>query len=239
MGKNLNFGDYHYFSYIARNPSYGFSTYGDSKTGMPVGYIKGYDKQGQPLYEYWQFNYDSQRIKRVHKDQKDKTGLSAVEFLRNSPACVGSINGDYVNDIQTGFFYKEINEAKDARDAVDSRRLVIEAESKALQLKGAELEDIAAYIGVFDPSPEVLQHRVLDFSSNAPKKFLELLGDPSIKVRALIRRAIIGGVIKKEGLIHMWDAKMLGANEDEAVSMLIKDEKLKKAVELHIEKIAK
>ena len=64
MAKQKDYSEFHYFAYIANNPAFGFSTYRDAETGMPTGYVIGYDKLGRPEYKFWQFNYDSQRMER-------------------------------------------------------------------------------------------------------------------------------------------------------------------------------
>lgn len=235
--KQPSYNDFFYFSYIAKNPSYGFATYKDPVSGGVRGYVIGKDKNGQPIYKYWHFNYDSQRIKRVGKEERDLEGNLAHEFLRNAPACMGSENGEYVAGSQTGYYFKEINTAKDAKQAVDTRRKVIEAQATALALKGQELQDIATYIGVSDPSEEVQRHRVLDFSSNEPTRFMDLVNDKTLKVRSFIRRAINAGILKEEGRLISWDTKTIGSDEDEAVATLMKDDKLKNAIQVHLSKV--
>lgn len=233
-----NYGDFHYFNYIAMNPSYGFATYKDPKSGSARGYVIGFDKNNQPLYKYWHFNYDSQKIKRVGHNEKDLNGQLAYDFLREAPACMGSENGEYFGEgKQTGYFYKEINTAKDAREAIDSRKNLIKAQAAALDLKDQELDDIASYLGVFDLSPDEKSHRVLDYSTNEPTKFLALLSDKTLKTRSLLRRAVSQGVLKEEGRMLSWESKVIGADEDEAVAALMKDDKLKKAIETHLSKI--
>lgn len=230
-----NFGDYTYFIYVGGNKRYGFSTYrGDD--GNTVGYIVGKDNHGNPIYKKWSFNYDSMRQIRVHKDEKDLTGRSAIEFLRNSPECLGSKNGHIVNESQVLVYFKELNEEKDASDAVATRKLVIDAQKAALDLKGQDLIDFAAIIGIFNVGEEIMTHRVLDYASNFPNKMLDFVNDPSRKVKALIKRALNSQVFSLDGRQIKWEGKLIGADEDEAVSTLLKDEKLKKAVELNLSK---
>lgn len=237
MAKQKDYSEFHYFAYIANNPAFGFSTYRDAETGMPTGYVIGYDKLGRPEYKFWQFNYDSQRIKRVGVNEKDKENKSAYEFLKNSPACMGSGNGSYINGAQTGYFYKEIDNAKEAKEAVDTRRESIEAQSKALGLEVQLLTDIAAIIGVFDDSEEIKRHRVLDFASNEPKKFLGILKDNSLKIKSLIKKGISSGVLKLNGRVVEWNGTVIGSDEDEAVARLLKEEKMRVGIETHLSKL--
>lgn len=240
--KIKDFGKYVWFSYIGSNNHYSFSTYQDSETGQIVGYVMGYDKHGNPIYKNWEFNADSRTQIRVSETEHDKSPEKklAVEFLRRSPECAGSVNGYYqlngADKKQLLVYFTEVNEKKTAEDAVSARKLVIDAQKAALDLKGIELEEMAAVIGVFESEPSLMTHKVLDYSSNYPKKFLELLGDPKRKVLATIRRGINASVLTEDGKMIKWEGKLIGADEDEAVSNLLKDDKLRKAIELNIQK---
>ncbi len=231
-----NFGDYTYFVYLGNNKRYGFMTYRDPITGQTKGYVIGKDDKGQPIYKRWSFNYDSQRQIRVHKEEKDINGQSAIEFLRNSPECMDSPNAHMVNGTQVLAYFKELNQAKDAALALESRELAIKAQSMALNMKGVTLIDFAAIIGVFSPDEETLRLRVLDFASNYPKKFLEMVDDPSQKAKALLKKAINASVFSLDGKQIKWEGKLIGADEDDAVSNLLKDDKLRKAIELNLAK---
>jgi hypothetical protein len=231
-----NFEDYVHFVYLGNNVRYGFMTYRDPITGNTKGYVMGKDEKGQPIYRKWRFNYDSQRQIRVHKEETDINGQSAIEFLRNSPECLGGPNGHMVNGTQVLAYFKEVNEGKDAAIALESREISLRAQTHAIGLKGQELIDIGAVIGLFDKDEEKLRLRVLDYASNYPTKFLELVEDPSKKVKALVKKAINSQVFSKDGKQIKWETKMIGADEDDAVSNLLKDEKLRKAIELNLAK---
>jgi hypothetical protein len=230
------FEDYVYFVYIGNNVRYGFMTYRDPITGNTKGYVIGKDDKGQPIYKKWRFNYDSQRQIRVHKEEKDLNGQSAIEFLRGSPECLGGPNGTMVNGTQVLAYFKEMNDARDASIALESRELSLKAQNYAVALKGTELIDTAAVIGLFHPDEETLRLRVLDYASNYPKKFLDLVEDPSKKVKALLKKAINSSVFSLDGKQIKWEGKLIGADEDDAVSNLLKDEKLRKAIELNLSK---
>lgn len=225
----VNYGDFHYFYYLGNNRHYGFATYRDPVTGRQRGYVEAIDKNGQPVYKYWHFNMDSLRIKRVGKLEKDLNGQLAVDFLRDAPSCYKSKNGEFVADKQVNFFYKEVDEAGDARDVVKTRKLGIDAQSAAVNLSGQELIDIATLIGVFSEKDDILTHRVLDFASNQPTKFLEMIKDPTVKVRSLIRRCVNANVFKEDGPMITWETKIIGIDENEAVANLMKDAKLLEA----------
>lgn len=236
--QDINFGNYVYFVYTGTNKRYSFSTYTDKETGNTMGYRIGTDKNGEPKYKTWDFNYDSKFNVRVNIHEKDLDGKSAVEFLKNAPDCEGSKNGHY--DPSSGqqylTYFKEANEEKDAEKIVDARLLVVEAMSAAAALKGKELDEFAAIIGVFGDKPKIKVQRVLDFASNYPKKMLELINDPTRSVKALVERAINAGVFSQDGKIIKWENKTIGADKDEAISNVLKDEKLRKAIELNLAK---
>ncbi len=234
-----NYGDYVYFCYVGNNASYGFRSYVDPMTGMECGYVVGYNKHGEPILKNWEFDNVTKRQIRVHVNEKDKSNekKSAVEFLRNSPECFKSVNGKYVDDgKQVAFLFREITAEADAKDAVATRRVVIEAQKKALDLTGAELEEIAQIIGVHVSSEALRSQKVLDFSANDPIRFMALLDDPSRPVKALIKKALNDSVFKLSGRMILWEGKQIGADEDDAVATLLKDEKLLKAVKLNLEK---
>jgi hypothetical protein len=233
------FGDFVYFLYVGNNKSHAFRNYKDVRSGKEQGYIIGYDKFNQPILESWIFDFGNRRIVRVHPEETDKEGKKAVDFLRNAPECAGSPNGYYVDGQQIGVYFKEINEAKDAVIAVSAREKVIKAQSEALKLSGQDLEDMAAIIGVFDEQKrdEIYTHRVLDYAANFPDKFFEYLNDPSRKILSLVRKALNAGVFVKDGKLIKWEDRLVGADESEAVSNILKDDKLRKGIELNLSKL--
>lgn len=236
--KQPDFSKYVYFVYIGNNKTYGFRNYTDHESGLERGYVIGYDKNNQPIMKEWVFDNGSRRQIRVSADEKDKTGQLAVEFLRNSPECAGSPAGRYVDEgeskKQVLVYFKEINEAKDAQLALDSRKISIDAQMKAMSLKGIELEEIASLIGVFSKEEEILTLKVLDYAHNRPADFLKMHDDPTRKVKALVSKGLHTTTLTQDGKMIKWEGKVVGADFDDAVSNLVKDEKLKKAIESNI-----
>ena len=230
------FEDYTYFVYMGNNVRYGFSTYRDPISGGTIGYVVGKDDKGNPIYKKWRFNFDSQRQIRVHNSEKDLNGLSAVEFLRNSPECIGGPNGVKVDGIQVLGYFKEVNEGKDAEFALEARELVLKAQNEAMALKGQKLVDVGAVLGLFVKDEGSLRLRVLDYASNYPKKFLELMGDDTQPVKSLLNKAINAKVFSRDGRQIKWEGKLIGADEEDAVSTLLKDDKLRKAIEMNLAK---
>jgi len=239
--KPQDFSNYIYFVYLGNNKTYGFRNYVDKETGLERGYCIGYDKNQQPIYKEWVFDNESRRQVRVSNTEKDKTGQLAVDFLKSSPECMDSPNGRYVEGEngepkQVLIYFKEVNQSKDAKIALESSRTKFEAQRKALEIKGEELVEMCSLIGIFDKEEEIMTMKLLDYASNKPKQFLDLSNDPARKVRALIRRAIQATVLSTDGKLIKWEGKVVGADEDDAVSNLLKDEKLKKGIEHNLAK---
>lgn len=231
-----SFDNFVYFLYVGNNPNYSFRTYVDPDSGMERGYLVGKTDKGLPLYKEWYFNYSSKRQIRVSKEEKDLNGQLAVDFLRNSPEYYGNQNGHYVDGKQVLFLFTEINEEKTAKEAVATRARVFMAQKRAYDLKGQQLKDIASIIGVFSDNEAILQHRVLDFASNFPDRFMSLVEDKTIEIRALVKKAINDHVFTVDGKIIKWEGKVIGADEDDAVANLIKEPKLKDIIEINLKK---
>lgn len=235
--KTQNYNEFIYFIYTGTNPQYSFRAYVDQETGMESGYIIGYDKNKQPIYKWWEFDFLTMRQIRVHKDQADKEKKNAAEFLRKSPECFKSVNGKYIGDgAQVAYLFKELNESKDATDAIASRSIKIEAEKKALDLKSEELMEISQVLGIFKADEALVHHSVLDYAGNHPAKFMALLTDPARKVKAIIEKALVDHVFSQSGKLILWEGKQIGADKDDAVATLMKDEKLLAAIKLNLQK---
>src|SRR5688572_10789091 len=130
-----------YVSFIFTSPSnrsYGFRTYTD-ELGRELGFVDGYDKNKQPIYHRWKWDQDGSRILTVHKNKTDKSSdkpeecLNAVDFLRNSPNCLGSPRGTFSHEgVQMDIFFREINEEKSAEVALEVEMKRMEAQNLAL-----------------------------------------------------------------------------------------------------------
>lgn len=236
MAQPKTFANYAYFRYTGSNPKFSFRSYTDKTTGSARGYRIGVDK-GNPVFKQWEFDSMTRYQIRVSLDEHDLDGQRAVDFLRSSPECGGSDNGHFMdNGEQVLVYFKEINEKKDADIAIEKRATIIEAQKEALKLKGVELDEMAALEGLFEQDESIKLHRMLDFAANKPEAFLARLKDPSRAIRALINRGIASAVLVNDGRMIKWEGKLIGADFDDAVSNLLKDEKLKKAIELNIQK---
>jgi hypothetical protein len=220
------------------NRSFGFKTY-TNELGQAVGFVNGYDKDKMPIYHRWRWDQDGSRLLPVHKNKTDQNKLNAVEFLRNSPNCLGSPRGTYSHTgEQMDVYFREVNEEKSAEIALDTEIKRMEAQNISLSVKGQEFVDLCALIGVINKEESIMRFALYDFAKNKPEKFMELYSDPVRQLKSLLRRGVELGVITKEGKMYSWEKHFIGVDEDDAVLKLSKDEKLHKSIKANVDKVA-
>lgn len=221
------------------NRSFGFKTY-TNDLGQTIGFIVGKDRDGQPIYHRWKFDQDGARTIRVHKNKTDVSPdkLNAVEFLRNSPNCLDSPNGSYGHDgTQVDVYFKEMNDAKSAKEGLEAETLRMDAQNLALKVKSQDFIDLCALIGVIDKDESIMRFSLLDFAKNKPEKFTELYNDPVRQLKSIITRGVKAGIITKEGRMLTWENQLLGVDEEDAVRKLKAEENLLKALKTHLDKV--
>lgn len=232
----MSHGDYVVFQFTGTNNIFGFRTYNNER-GQTIGFIEGKDKDGLPIYRRWKFDRDVRKIS-VHKDKTDLDNKNAVEFLRNSPNCKGSPNGSYtINGDQLDVYFEEVNEAKAAEKGLEFETLRIEAQNAALKVKGQDFIDLCALIGVFNKDESIMRFALVDYAKNKPQSFMDIYSDPVRQLKSMIRRAVDKGVFSKDGKMLTWENKLIGADEDDAVATLKKDENLFKAIKANLDKV--
>lgn len=230
---NFKYDDYEYFVLLPErmeNAHYGFRDYTDIKTGeLQAIYDGKKDRHGDPIPR--QFNFSKkERTMRIPKLQK-ANGKSIVEFLKNHPECEGSPN----NEGQP-FWFRMVREEADAEIANEQKALRRKAENMAADLKGDELFDVAVLYGVFDKRPAIALHAVSEAAHNDPQTFLDIVESPDMAAKALVHKALSHNLFAKKGKMIVWENETIGADFDEAVSRLLKEEKLAKAVQSNINK---
>lgn len=231
---NFKYDDYEYFVLLPErmtNAHYGFRDYSDIMTGeLKAIYDGKKDRNGDPIPR--QFNFSrKERTMRIPKVQKDSKGSFVVEFLKNHPECVDSPNNQ-----GQAFWFKRVKEAEDAKVAMDQKRLRLKAENFAADLEGEALFDVAAMYGVFDKREAIALHAISEAAHNDPSTFLDIVNSPDMIAKALVYKAVDGKVFAKKGKMIVWENETIGADTDEAVSRLMKDEKLREAVESNLKK---
>lgn len=209
---------------------YGFTTYSDLDGNIRMITDKK-GKDGEYIPRKFSFSRKD-RVMRIPKKQKDILGNSVVDFLREHPECEGS-----PNNLGQQTMFKELNENKDASDAISAKSLRLEAEQKAFSLEGEELIDVGALLGLFSNKETVLKHKVLEYAGNAPDIFLSVYDQADRKTRALVKKGVTAGILTKKGTMISWESSVIGHDEDSAVAMLVKDSKLANSLEEAIKRI--
>lgn len=226
-----NDSDYVMFVFTSPyNVSWGFTGYVDNK-GEIKQYILSYDKNGQPIPFRWRFD-QNHRVLKIHKEQKDRTGQLAVDYLKNCPECKDSPNSRGVH------FFKVMDTEVDAQIALDVTQLKVEAMNIALTIKDQEYQDLLVMVGILTGKEGEKRFRLVDMAQNEPAKFMKAYNDPTRKLRALVRRAVSTGVFEKNGTMILWEGKVFASNEDEAIEKISQEPKLLKAIESNIQKFA-
>lgn len=206
------------------------NTSNSGQVGRYVEYVQARDLHGRDKGKRFRFDDNLRRLMTRPSDT-DIYGRKQYDFLKNHPECEGSPNGIYESDgkggwIQTGISFRELNEAKDAKVALDAERLTTKAKSVAYDLDEETLSEIANIIGYYGPVDDVMRLRVVEWAGVKPTEFNELLESGDRSTRALIRKALQDNVLYEKGKMIMWENHVLGADEDAAVSSLVKDKKV-------------
>lgn len=193
--------------------------------GKVVKYIKTRTYDGKEIPQYFRFDTSFKRLQTREHD-KDFFGVSQFEFLRNYPTCEGSPYGTYIDGVQRGVEFRIMNEAKDAKTALEADRLVTKAKADALNLDEETLSEIGALIGVYGEPDDMMRFRVVEFAGKRPNDYFSLLETGDRAVRAIVRKAKDQGLFTVKGTSIYWDQTLIGADEDGAVTTLLKDKQM-------------
>ena len=254
----MNNQDYHYFVLNKNsNVQYSFTGYTNDETGELWQIFKGRkDKQtGEDIPHRWKFD-KAHRTIRVHKNDKsvvpikrtryvdgeEKTELfylPVVDFLRNMPECKGSPNGQYRNGEHVGWKFSEVREEEDAITALDAKELKNKAVSEALNLDDAGLVEMAVLYGINTSNLKIAKHRLVDQVESDPAKFLERLESVDRSSKALLLKAVQLGAVKKKGTIYTFGEEVLGHDEDSAISKIMSDSDIEKAIRMNVKTLNK
>lgn len=205
-----------------------------NQKGRYIEYVTTRDENQRDKSKRFRFTEDLRRFL-TRKSDVDLYGRSQYEFLKNHPACEGSPNGNYEKDefgnkVQTGIVFKEMDEAKDARVALDAEKAVSDAKTSALNLDDETLQEVANIIGYYGPVDEIMQLRVVEHAGKRPTEYNQILTSGTRIYRAVLRKALSEGLLTKKGTIIMFGETLIGADEDDAVAKLIKDKDMLKAL---------
>lgn len=224
---------------VSRGGTHSFRGYSDNAnahgkgTSTYIQYVTSKDDRGKELGKWFTLD-ESRRKFQVREGEHDIQGITQYDFLKYSPDCEGSPNGSYVSTeagkVQQGIMYRELNQDKDARIALEADSKRINAQAKVLSLDLITLQELAAFIGVFGEPGELMRVRVLEWAAKRPDDFIRLLSSGDRGLRAVVRKALADGVLTQRGTIIYWADTMIGSDEDSAISTLAGDPQMYEAL---------
>lgn len=242
--RNFKPVEYVYFVFAqGTSAGRGFSTYTDSvgalgRPGTPVMVTYQTDKNKNPIPYHFSFSVRD-RVLRVEKDKVDANGMSVVEFLRNSPECKDSPNGNYSTDgVQFNVVFKEMNEEADADKALKAKEFRRNAENIAADLSLEDVFEINSLLGIFKQGEVMSRHALLEIAGNRPDVFMDAYENPQRKALSLVRRAIDKKVLHYQGGTVIWNKTTLGLDEQDAATTLQKEPKIYEALDLAVKKVS-
>jgi len=202
--------------------------------GRLIEYITSKGSDGKALSKFFVLD-ESRRRLQVRETDKDMNGVSQYEFLKNYPECEGSPNGHYIEvdgvEIQQGVIFRELDSDKDADVALEAEAQRTKAKSSAFNLDDKTMQEIAANIGFFGSPGSQMRLTVLEFAEKRPADYFKLLNAGDRNVRAIVRKAIADGLFTVKGSIIYWETTVMGADENEAVARILKDEQILNALQ--------
>jgi hypothetical protein len=169
-------------------------------------------------------------------NDKDSRGVKLYDWLKNYPGCEGSPYGEYSESDgkQRGVVFREMNDEKDAQTALTADILRVKAQSNVLALDEATIREVGAILGHYDESVDVIQLKILEYAGKRPQPYFEMMESGDRSIRAIVRKAVSEGIFKTKGEVIMWENTIVGANEDDAISTLIKDPDMLKGLQIKI-----
>lgn len=237
--RDVSSNDYVYFvlsEEYDKNASVGFSGYTDLE-GNFCYHSDMKDKNGQDIRKKYRFNSSHKMIK-IHKNKQKE-----IDFLKGNPQCMGSPNGTYQTDEQTGekiqlnrIMYSVLDNEKDAEVVGDRIESKMEAMNKALELNKDDdlLTAVGRLFGYVNKGPKETFVLLYKHAENNPDRFLSTLSDPMLKARIMFHEGLNKGVIKKNRLLYKVGDIELGIDQDSAVKTIYSDEDIKKAIEIKL-----
>lgn len=231
-----------YVYFVLTRPTlshYGFTSYQDEEGNIQM--IINSKNNGNIIPRRFSFSKKDRTMK-IPTSQKDVDGNNVVEFLRNHPECEGSPNGRYIEtedgQIQTNVFFKELNEGRDAKNAMEVRKLTTKAQNTALELDFEGLQEVGSLLGFKHKDFDILQFKLYEFARKKPHEFLDAVESPDRQARSLVKRGINKGVLSQRGKMVKWEDTVIGADEDDAVAAIMKDKKLYEAIEKNVKAVS-
>lgn len=149
-------------------------------------------------------------VLRIHKSD-----VEGLEFMRNHSQCLGSVNCQGMASFREYDRFAEV--AKQEAAAMRLHKAI----DIAATVRGTSMERLALMLGL---GTNVDRARLILFAQANPEAVIEMeeaLTAPETRTRAVLRKGLALGVVKKtNGGFLSWNNVTLGANEDSAVSFL-------------------
>jgi hypothetical protein len=206
---------------LLNNHAAGFSFLAQyyDKNGDNHEIVNSIDQFGNKTYRRFKWTGQNRAIRIPNKQEKE------IEFLRNHPLCEDSPNngGGIIK-------FKELNDAKGARIALEAKRVRAEAESIALKLEPEDIDEFALLIGSPHEDEALQAHAVAEYAGNNPEHFLQLYNDPARNSRSLYKKAKNAGILKNKGFMIFWENVHLGNGEENAIQKIYEDKQLAEAL---------
>jgi len=222
----FDYQKYNYYMLMRPIPG-GWTFVGYSNEGKTYKAVQSIDNNGR-IRNFNLYFSDRERIFRTHKDQEVQViinnDVSKPKFMKVSQYLEHS--PDF------GVVFKKIDEAKDAKEVVDSKASRIRAEQKALDLisQPERLTQIANLLGVFKDDLDQQHRAVLEFAGQHPEAFMKMIDGADTEIKSLVLKGINAGTLRRTGKVVSWEGDILGADVEDAVQALVKDKVKLKAL---------
>jgi len=198
-----------------------------NQRGTYVRYVVSQDSKGKPVGKRFRFDESFRRLMTRDTDA-DFNGVSQYDWLKNYPNCEGSPYGEYIENengesVQMGVWFRELNDAKDAEQALQADEARINAQAEALGLDETTLSEVGAILGHFGEPDKLMRLRVVEYAGKKPRQFTQILKSGDRGVRATVRRALNEGVFSQKGSLIYWGSTVMGGDEDAVVAAIVND----------------
>jgi hypothetical protein len=230
----FDYDNYAYFVLLGefvRKGSRGFTGYTDNDGGAHFIWDGRTDHNNNPIPRKFKFSA-KERTMRIPINQKDRNGVSVVEFLEGHPSCKRSLNSE-----EKGMhFFARLSDEADADIAIDAKTRRINAENYVLSLEKEDAMDLVVLFGTFTDKYKLALHKLLEQAGNDPDGFLELIQDSAVTAKVLLKKALAKKVFVKKGGMVKWETEIIGADEESAIQRLYKDKDLSASIQIHVNK---
>jgi hypothetical protein len=228
----FDYKNYNYYMLMRPTPG-GWTFVGFEKDGKTYKAVQSIDSTGR-IRNFNLYFSDRERIHRSHVNQEvtvivdndihNTQKMKVSKYLEMSP--------------YFGIVFKKVDENKDAKEVVSVKANRIKAESEALNLidRPEKLAEIAQLLGVFKDDTDQQHRAVLEFAGQHPDRFMEMLDAPDSEIKALVLKGVNAGTLRQTGKVISWDSEVLGADVDDAVKALVKDQNKLKALKAAVKK---